>query len=89
VGDGWQGAGGWAAILLDSDSDSDSDGAARLVATSTGSGLRVRRDVLIQIDEYRSSPFLPANTRWRLVTKTDHMHRRALDDLDAFVQPHL
>jgi hypothetical protein len=32
---------------------------------------------------------LPANTRWRLVTKTDHVHRRALDELHALVQPHL
>jgi hypothetical protein len=49
----------------------------------------VRSESMAQIDEYGTQPLVPANTRWRLVTKLDHMHRQALDQLDALVQPHV
>jgi hypothetical protein len=48
----------------------------------------VRAETLQKIDDYAGHPLLPANTRWKLVTKLDRLHRRTLDNLDALVQPH-
>lgn len=47
----------------------------------------VRAETLKRINDYAGQPLRPANTRWRLVTTLDRLHRRALDNLEALTSP--